>query len=74
MQTLFVIYGYCHAREPNDVLWDPMDASIQLRKGTWWNFPGDPVVNSLTSNAVDVSSVPVKELRSHLPPSEKTKT
>ena len=58
MQTLCVIYGHCHAKEPNEVFWDPMDARIQQRKGTWWNFPGDPVVNSLTSSALSVSSVP----------------
>jgi len=40
----------------------------------WRDLPGGPVVKALSSNAGGVGSIPVRELRSHMPLSQKTKT
>ena len=38
------------------------------------DFPGSPVIKTLPSNAVGVGSSLVRQLRSHMPPGQKTET
>ena len=41
---------------------------------TNWNFPGGPVVKTLPSNTGGAGPIPGRELRSHMPCGQKTKT
>ena len=42
-------------------------SEMTLKSFIWEDFPGAPVVKNPPSNAGDVGSVPVGDLRSHIP-------